>query len=1268
MTQNLRDVIDVRGLTATQEGMLYHSISETNTDVFHSQVVSTIPSDMDLERFKSAWATLVDRHEALRTAFFWDGLDKSLQVVRPRAEIPWAATDWSQCEPEEFHRHLDRLLGDDSYRSFDLGKAPLVRMQLVRRPDFDWTWILTFHHVILDGWSLRILMRELSDIYGGLEASLPTPVPPSRYLDWLTTQDMETSRKYWRDRLSNVAGAQRLDMPGFTDYGAGHDRIDVTIADYLVESMRAFATTERVSLSAIITAAWSLVISAMTGASDVVVGITTSGRPAQLDGVENMVGLFLNTLPLVSRADAEMTTAEYIAEVNRRQLDLIEHQHLGLPEIHRLAGIRGSESLFESIVVFENLPPENPLSEGKSFDELEIRERSNFPLALLAIPDERFTLRLVYDRARFSLEAATTLIDAVNTVLNDLLDPRRALSRLRFTSEGATELTGPETAPAVDTVVHQIAEIATNRPTARAVATAKSEVTYGDLWEQVNSLASHYKSEGIGRGDRVGVMVPRSIEMIVAILAVLRAGAAYVPLDPSYPRPHLQGLADTSRLAAVAVSPSVDGVPSQNLLPVHQTESSSGSGPAFPTLDDVAYVIHTSGSTGVPKGVVVTHRNLANSTSARSSFYDMPIKNFLLLSSSSFDSSVAGIFWTLTTGGCLVLPDEGGEMDVDHLGHLLEAREVTHLLALPSLYGVMAAERGRMPEQLACVIVAGEAVEPRVIDQHFGASKARLFNEYGPTEGTVWSTARELRRSSDWRLIGRPVANTSTRIITHTGVEAPRGFGGELIVSGPGVAAGYLANAAATRHSFRLRSKRMWYHTGDRCAINENDELVFLGRIDRQLKIRGYRVEPGEVEAALRANQGVKDAAVTLSTINGNGALVGYVTGDIDTSELISELRARLPHHLVPSRVEIVEELPRLPNGKIDHTNLPKPSQERPGRKAQPTTPTEHTLVAIWEELLALEEVGIDEDFFDLGGDSILAIKMVSQARRQGLGVEPSDAVASPTVRRLAHSVDRAAAEKSSSPRCLVPIRTEGDLTPLVCIHAVNGRILPFRSLANHMSSRQPVYAFTAAGLKGQEPPLDSITEMAERYVRELKQIQPDGPYRLLGECFGGSIGLEMARLLEEKGDVVSQVVVIDGALPWDDVRAVSMAAKVRRAFRDGGAKEVIQGVARRLSRRIRQVRDVRLGDTDARFEVYRQRVFEASLAAFGTFTPTRIEAPIVLIKATEDQRPTGEEHAQPNWANFTSELVEAYVDTDHLSMLREPGVADVARLLAEHE
>ena len=887
-------MVEVLRLTPTQEGMMYHSLAESESDIFHSQVSHTLPSTLNVSRFKKAWEHLVARHDALRTTFFWDGLDEPLQVVRPEATVAWVETDWSGLSDAEYRQRLAELFTRDAFEPFSFDTAPLIRMRLVRTPDGDWTWIWTFHHLILDGWSVRVLMRELAEIYGGNGDTLRDPVPPARYSEWRATLDPTPSMAFWAEQLIGLTEPQRLELPGFdsAEPGKGHGRLDLEIPPDLVQSLRGTASSLGVSTSAMITAAWSLVVSAMTSARDVAVGVTTSGRPPQLDGVEEMVGMFLNTLPLrVSTGDAD-TLGQFITAVHAAQLDLLSHQQTALTELHRLAGLRGGESIFESIIVYENLPPEDTADDSLGLAQIDFRERSNYALALLVRPEEQFILRLVFDQARFPTAAARTLLDTTKTVIEQLTEPDTPMTDLRLSGSAASAMTGPVTSPITRTIVDEILLTAKATPDAVAVSCGSEELTYRELWRRVEDLARQLVDSGVDPGDPVGVLLPRSAAMVVGVLGVLRSGAAYVPLDPSYPSSHLESVMTEASLSHVITGRDVSKPPADKVIVfIEDAQAADSPLPPLPGLDDLAYIIHTSGSTGLPKGVMVSHRNLASSTKSRTAYYSDPVGTFLLLSSFAFDSSVAGIFWTLSTGGCLVIPEHDRGTDPAHFRHLIADRQVTHLLALPALYRLLADEPGAMPPSLRIAIVAGEAIDSAVVSSHFTKSPARLFNEYGPSEGTVWATVAELNPSVDIRTIGKPIPGATVRIVTPAGQQVPPGFAGELEISGPGVAQGYSNDPAATEASFVEHDGTRWYRTGDRAAHSPEGEILYLGRTDAQVKIRGHRIEPTGVAAVITDLPLVTDAYVTSAAIHGNQSLVAYVEGSTRSRQGSSESR-----------------------------------------------------------------------------------------------------------------------------------------------------------------------------------------------------------------------------------------------------------------------------------------------------------------------------------------------------------------------------------------
>jgi amino acid adenylation domain-containing protein/non-ribosomal peptide synthase protein (TIGR01720 family) len=634
------------------------------------------------------------------------------------------------------------------------------------------------------------------------------------------------------------------------------------------------------------------------------------------------------------------------------------------------------------------------------------------------------SVTLVYDSARFDGRAVAGLGDQLIHLLKSFAaapDQRLASHRLvsTTTEEHLRKLdAGPELVEDHRTVLEMVDAVARQRPHAPAVAFEGEVLTYGDLVRRAEGVASRLVEAGVGPSQPVGLCVSRTFEMVVGILAILKAGGAYVPLDPAYPSAHISGLLEGDGIAVVLIgsSAAVDIPDSVTTIPIDSDRPPTGVLPTPPSGDDLAYVIHTSGSTGRPKGVMVTHRNLAASTLARDAHYGAPVGRFLLLSSFAFDSSVVGIFWTLTSGGTLVLPTTGLEQDVDRLLNLARTEQITHLLCLPALYRVLLEQAGGGElASLQVAVVAGEACPPGVLEAHMSLlPDAELHNEYGPTEATVWCTAHHAGSADVGRSlpIGRPIAGSRIHLLDEYGNRVPPGFAGEICVAGAGVTSGYLHRPDLTAERFVTveldGAPERLYRTGDLACYEPEGTVRFLGRADLQLKIRGHRIETGAVESALRAHPLVAEAAVAGRTGPGRGGvrLVGYVlfTGSEDSARIRADLSESLPEYMVPDVIVSITELPRLPNGKVAYDRLPDPGSIV-GEAAEiipPRTPAEAALAAIWEDLLNVEGVGVNADFFALGGDSIVSIQMISRARQAGVHIEPGQISKHPTIAALA--------------------------------------------------------------------------------------------------------------------------------------------------------------------------------------------------------------------------------------------------------------------------
>jgi amino acid adenylation domain-containing protein/non-ribosomal peptide synthase protein (TIGR01720 family) len=1050
MDPALAGVVDAYGLTAMQEGMLYHTLADRGSGVYVNQIVTPVSGELDESLLRTAWDSVVARHDILRTAYVWDGLDDPLQVVHAAVDHPWEFVDLAGAPQADRDEQVDRVLTADRERGFDVAAAPLSRMLLIRTGNRQWQWVWSFHHLMADGWSAQILLDEVIATYRASAQERPLELPqPPPYRDFLAhylARDTEAEQAHWTQRLAGFAEPLDLVVPGLppAQGATGHRTRYRSLDQALTNDLVALARSHHVTLNTVFVAIWALIVARWAGTRDVVFGTTVAGRPPSLEGAEQATGLFINTLPTRVRLPPAQRLGEWLNDIQRGQLDDRGFELASLAAIQRWSDVPGGEALFESILVFENYPPhvDRRLGDSITLGQAHHIEQSNYPLAVLVIPGEQLTVGMVHDRSRLSEQAVESLLDQVGAVARAFVgNPQGTVSGFSLNDDlqlariGSISR-GPELAAEHLTVLDMISEVATRTPDRPAVTFAGRQVTYAELDRTSSRLARHLVRGGLQPGATVGVHLPRSLDLVVALLGILKAGAAYVPLDPAYPRAHLLTLIEDTAIATIVTdSELADAMAEVADVVVIDRQEPDDPSTALPSVsaDDLAYVIHTSGSTGRPKGVMVAHGTLAASTMARPAHYGQPVGRFLLLSSYAFDSSVAGIFWTLTTGGALVLPEPNLERDVDALLALAAREQITHTLALPTLYQVLVEHAGRgQLASLRVAIVAGEACPAGVLASHRATvGHAELHNEYGPTEATVWCTVhRADARDEDRALpIGRPIAGSQIHLLDPYGHRVPLGFAGELCVGGAGVTLGYFGRPDLTAERFLTipldgQAQRI-YRTGDLAAYASDGTLIFLGRTDQQLKIRGHRIESGAIEAQLRAHPDVVEAAAVARPLAGrSGAqLVGYVVPSgpgFDPRAVSESLRGELPEYMVPDVLIPIDALPLLPNGKLDVASLPDPrmgAHAPDADRERARTPEEAILADIWCDLLGLESVGIHDDFFSLGGDSIVSIRMVSRARQAGLHIEPARIAADLTIERLAaHARTTAPAPTDNDP------------------------------------------------------------------------------------------------------------------------------------------------------------------------------------------------------------------------------------------------------------
>ncbi|MEW5925951.1 MAG: non-ribosomal peptide synthase/polyketide synthase [Gemmatimonadota bacterium] len=1057
---NERGVEDVFPLSPMQEGMLFHALYAPESGVYVGQFGFAMEGPLDADALERAWQGALARHDALRAGFAWEGVPRPLQVVRREARLPFLREDWRGLDEDERRARLERWLEADRAAGFELGRAPLMRLALFRLGEETHQLVWTHHHLVLDGWSLSLIFRDVLALYashaGGSAPQAGAARRYREYVAWLGRQDRARAEAFWRGALAGFGAPTPL--PGARarrGAEAGHGVETLRLGEGATEALREQARRLGVTLGTLVQGAWALLLSRYAGEEDVVFGATVSGRPAELEGVEETVGLFINTLPVRVRLPGEARLGEWLAGVQREQAEAREFEYAPLAEVRRWSEVAAGEELFGSLVVYENYPVGQALAEAGRLKGLRVRydaarQQTNYPLALTADPHGELKVHLRYERAAVDAAAARRLLGHLEAAFQALAAPPElrlhGVSLLR-TEERAHLLhawNGADEGYTGELCIHELVRAQVLRtPAAPALRFESQSLGYEELFRAASRLAHRLRREGVGPEARVGICMERAPEMIVSVLGVLLAGGAYLPLDPELPAERrdymLRDAAPVLLLTQAALAPRLEGcgVP---LLPVDaeagRIAAESGEAPAGGAgPDNLAYVIYTSGSTGRPKGVLVEHRGVGNTFLELGRVYGVgPGERSLAYAPLHFDASVADIFVALCNGAELVLARSEAMLPGDDLVRLLREQRITHLKTMPSALAVTPVEA--LPE-LRTIVTGGEVCPAEQV-RRWGAGR-RFFNGYGATEASIRMTSSAYTGEGGDPPIGHPVANTQLYVLDGELEPVPAGVPGELYIGGVGVVRGYLGRPDLTAERFvpdphRGVAGARLYRTGDVGRRRADGEVEFLGRRDHQVKVRGYRVELGEIEAVLRTHAGVREAAVLLwEDAPGRQRLAAYVSAragaELSRAELREHAAERLPEYMVPSAVVVLERLPVTPNGKIDRRALPAP--ERGGAEGEyvaPRTAAEEALAAVWAEVLGLERVGVEEGFFELGGDSILSIQVVSRARRRGLKLTPRQLFENPTVARLAAVAGWTGREAGGPAQG--PVTGEAPLTP----------------------------------------------------------------------------------------------------------------------------------------------------------------------------------------------------------------------------------------------
>ncbi|MFE2696740.1 non-ribosomal peptide synthetase [Streptomyces mirabilis] len=1030
-----RDVTDVYPLTPTQTGMVVHAMDDPGEGLYTEQITFVADGVRDPLLLAAAWQHVVDRTPVLRTAVALGGVPVPLQTVHRRVTLPVTALDWSGLDPARRDTELRRLLDEDRARGIALDRPPLLRVTLIRLGPDEVRVVWTFHHVLLDGWSvfhvLGDVMAAHAALAAGTEPRLPQRRPFADYAAWLAGRDAATAEEHWKAALAGYAAPTPLPYDRRPAPGAAA-RSGTWLSQQLgadgTAQLTDFARRHRLTLNTLVQGAWALLLARLSGEREVCFGTTVSGRPADLPGADTITGLFITTLPARVTVDESTPCAAWLRELQAARAEDRRFDHVPLTDLHQWSELPPGTSLFDSLLVFENYPVGDAAAGayGVRIRDLDAREATNYPLTVVISPGDELSVELGYDpryceestahalaaRLMHTLSALAASGDRAPLHAVDVLPPGERDRLLHGPARPQLPQVSPATLP---TLIEAAADRWPHQP---ALAAPESTLTFAEAEAHANRLAHRLIARGAGPGDIVALVLPRSADMVLAQLAVAKAGAAFLPVDPGYPADRVALMLRDADPAVTLTAEEVAGLLAAppDGTPGHRPTDTDRVRPLH--LDDPAYVIYTSGSTGTPKGVVVTHRGLAGFAAAEAAHYQVRARDRVLaFATPSFDASVLELCMSLPSGAALVVPQPGPLLGAELAGVLRTAR-ITHTLLPPAALATLPPDTpGTLPD-LRTLIVGADACRAELVARW--APHHRMVNSYGPTEATVvatWSDSLEPDGSAP--PIGRALPVTGAYVLDARLRPVPDGVPGELWLAGPALARGYLGHPGLTATRFTADpfgppGTRM-YRTGDLVRRDARGELHYLGRTDHQLKLRGHRIEAGEVEATLVRHPAVLDAVVSVREDEpGLPRLVAHLLVAPGAEPPAgAELRAfaarTLPGPMVPSAFVALDRFPLTENGKTDRAALPAPgpqTQEPTAGHMPPRTPTEEAVAALWEEALETT-VGAEDDFFALGGDSLRALLIASRANDTfGVTLTPRDVLVNRTVAALADLVE----------------------------------------------------------------------------------------------------------------------------------------------------------------------------------------------------------------------------------------------------------------------
>ncbi|MEH2235674.1 amino acid adenylation domain-containing protein [Nostoc sp.] len=1264
---------------------------------------------------------IVVHHEALRTNFITSLDGSPIQVIGTPRPVELKIIEVTQ-------EQVECLLKEEAQRPFNLESDLMLRATLLQVDEQEHILLLVMHHIASDGWSIGILWQQLAAVYDALLSSKPSPLAKLsiQYADfaawqhqWLSGEILVSQINYWKTQSAGANTVLELPTdrprpPVQTYQGAVQS---LTLPQNLSASLKELSHQQGVTLFMTLLAAFGTILYRYTGQEDILIGSPIAGRN-QVE-TEGLIGFFVNTLAIRTNLSGNPSFRQLLTQVREVTLGAYAHQALPFEKlVEELQPERdmSHSPLFQVMFAFHNTPSQLWELPGLTITPLEVHSgAAKFDLTLdLKETSEGIKGGIEYNTDLFDATTIARMLGHFQTLLEGIVaNPEQHISDLPLLTAAEqhqllVEWNNTQTDYPENTCIHQLFEAQTERtPNAIAVIFENQQLTYQQLNHRANQLADYLQSLGVKPEIPVGICVERSLNLIVGLLGILKAGAAYVPLDPAYPQERLAFMLQDSQISILLTQQHL-----LKTLPSHQakvicidsdrdyiTAHQQNSPPSYIAPDNLIYTIYTSGSTGKPKGVQITHRSVLNFLTGMQQHLQLTnLDSLLSVTSLSFDIAVLEIFLPLTLGAKVILVSREVTADGLQLLQQLNNSAATVMQATPVTWQMLL-EAGWEGNAQLKILCGGEAL-PQNLANHLRQRGAEVWNLYGPTETTVWSTIHRIKQEEALVTIGRPIANTKIYILDKYLQTVPVGVPGELYIGGAGLARGYFHQPKLTtekfiHNPFSCDSESRLYKTGDLARYLSDGNIEYLGRLDNQVKIRGFRIELGEIEALLAQHPTIQQTVVTARVDNPeNQRLVAYIVPHPEQTPTIDELRyflkQKLPEYMVPSAFVLLDTLPLTPNGKIDRRALPAPDLTRLDSEntyVAPRNELEFQLTKIWEQVLGIEPIGVRDNFFELGGHSILAVKLFWQiektfSRNLPLAILFQSGTVEALAKIICQEEDLAINlalvntldQSKSSWSSLLEIQPNGSKPPFFCIHGLGGEVLCFRELALHLGSDQPFYGLQPQGLDGKHSFHTRIEDMAAHYIQEIQTLQPNGPYFLGGYSFGGVVAFEMARQLQEQGEQVGILVLLDSCRPGYSWRP----SFLRRVFLhlnnvvQQGPIYLWQKVVRwshwrkhhlqnTYNRYLEEV--LHLPETDKHL-----KIIDANTQAMSEYIFSPYFGRAILLRTDDQSRSEAigtEYDPQFGWGDVVAGGLDIhYIPGSHLGLLNEPQVQVLAEIL----